>query len=208
MIGGTGLIGSYLTDILKVSEQWKDIQFISRKDPELPEKFTVLNISEYTMLSNIDVAFCTLGTTMANAGSKDAFLKVDHDMVLDFARKAKQAGAKVFLFVSSVGADSKSSNFYLRVKGEVENNLRSMGFESLVILRPSLLLGPRKNPRTGETIGKKLMCVIDPLMFGPFTRYRGINAATVAAVMVKQAISKPIGVSILEYQEIQDINAR
>ncbi|MFT4525759.1 MAG: hypothetical protein ACI85F_001915 [Bacteroidia bacterium] len=201
LAGGTGLIGSFLTQFLDEDSDFESIQFLSRKRVDLSDKFQVVDLSEMSKLTAINVGFCALGTTMATAGSKEAFYKIDHDLVLDFAKSCKQVGAKTFVLVSSVGANSKTSNFYLKVKGEVEEAVNQLGFDRLVILRPSMLLGPRKEHRLGELIGKKVMCAIDPLMFGPMDKYRGINAATVARAMINSI--KGSGIETLENSAIR-----
>ena len=201
LAGGTGLIGSFLTQFLEEDSEFESIQFLSRRKVDLSEKFQVVELSEISKLTEINVGFCALGTTMASAGSKEAFYKVDHDLVLEFAKSCKQAGAKTFVLVSSVGANSKTSNFYLKVKGEAEKAVEEIGFDRLVILQPSMLLGPRKEYRLGELIGKKVMCAIDPLMFGPMDKYRGINAASVAKAMINTVDGS--GIDVLENAAIR-----
>jgi uncharacterized protein YbjT (DUF2867 family) len=200
--GSTGLIGSFLLDELSQNADWTEVQVISRKRIDLPEKFKIKSWGDE--FSSVDVAFCALGTTIKTAGSKEAFYKVDHDLVMDFAQSAKQAGAKCFVLVSSIGATPNTSNFYLKVKGEVELALQSLGFSKLIILQPSMLLGPRKEFRLGEVIGKKVMCVLDPLMFGPIKKYRGINAATVASAMISTSLSLDDGVHVIESDKIAE----
>lgn len=200
--GSTGLIGSFLLDELKQNDDWKEIQVISRRAIDLPTKFVMRTWED--ALTDAEVAFCALGTTIKTAGSQEAFYKVDYQMVIDFAKASKEAGAKCFVLVSSIGADAKTSNFYLKVKGEVERDLQQHGFEKLVILQPSMLLGPRQEFRMGEVIGKKVMCVVDPLMIGPLKKYRGINAATVASAMLSTAVSLEAGVHTIQSDKIAD----
>lgn len=200
--GSTGLIGSFLLNELAEKDDWTEVQVISRKPMDLGSKFHVRSWND--PLTPTNVAFCALGTTIRTAGSQEAFYKVDHDLVLQFAASAKAAGAKVFVLVSSIGANANASNFYLKVKGEVERDLQKLGFQKLIILQPSMLYGPRKENRLGELIGKKVMCVIDPLMFGPMKKYRGINAATVASAMVNTSISLNDGVHIIESDKIAE----
>lgn len=201
LAGGTGLIGSFLTQFLDEDSDFESVQFLSRRAVDLSEKFRVVDLAEISKLTGVEVGFCALGTTMATAGSKEAFYKVDHDLVIEFAKSCKQAGAQSFVLVSSVGANSTTSNFYLKVKGEAEEAIKQLGFDRLIILRPSMLLGPRKEHRLGELIGKKVMCAIDPLMFGPMDKYRGINAATVARAMINSAVGS--GTETLENAAIR-----
>lgn len=185
--GSTGFIGKLLVDLLKEDVSFERIDVLSRRPIDLPEKFNVLVNDDIAKqeFEQLDVAFCALGTTIKTAGSQESFYHVDHDMVIDFAKNAKAAGAKTFVLVSSVGATPKTSNFYLRVKGETERDLEAIGFESLIILRPSMLMGERKEFRLGELIGKGVMTVFNPLMVGSLAKYRGIQGNTVAKAMLR-----------------------
>lgn len=106
------------------------------------------------------------------------------------------------MVVSSVGADASSSNFYLRVKGETELDLEKIGFESLIILRPSMLMGERKEFRFGELIGKGVMTVFNPLMIGPLAKYHGIQGKTVARAMVQLSKADLVGKHVIEGEEL------
>lgn len=202
--GSTGFIGTHLIELLKTEEAFENIDVLTRKQVDLPPKFNVLVNSnlETQQLENVDVAFCALGTTIKTAGSQEAFYHVDHDLVLAFAKNAKAAGAKTFVLVSSVGATPNTSNFYLRVKGETERDLKEVGFESIIILRPSMLMGERKEFRFGELVGKGLMSVFNPLMVGSLSKYRGIHGKTVARAMVKLGKENLKGVHILEGNDL------
>jgi len=206
--GSTGFIGTHLIELLKTDDTFQTVDILSRKQLELPEKFNVLvnsNLAEQK-LESVDVAFCALGTTIKTAGSQEAFYHVDHDLVLAFAKNAKDAGAKTFVLVSSVGANPKTSNFYLRVKGETERDLEALGFESLIILRPSMLMGERKEFRFGELIGKVVMTAFNPLMIGSLAKYRGIHGKTVANAMLKLGRENLKGVHVLEGDQLRAFN--
>jgi uncharacterized protein YbjT (DUF2867 family) len=202
--GSTGFIGTHLINLLKTDETFQRVDVLSRKPLELPEKFNVLVSSDLAKqkMDAVDVAFCALGTTIRTAGSQEAFYHVDHDLVLAFAKKSKEAGAKAFVLVSSVGANPKTSNFYLRVKGETERDLEGVGFESLIILRPSMLMGDRKEFRFGELIGKGVMTLFNPVMIGGLAKYRGIHGKTVARAMLKLGKEHLLGVHVLEGEEL------
>ncbi|MBL4587145.1 MAG: NAD(P)H-binding protein [Flavobacteriales bacterium] len=205
LAGSAGFIGTHLIDLLRSDKTFAEIDVLSRRELELPKKFNMLvgDVSKCELENPIDVAFCALGTTMATAGSKEAFYHVDHDMVIQFAEKAKRAGVQTFVLVSSLGADASSSNYYLNVKGETEKDLERIGFNSLVILRPSMLLGERKDFRLGELIGKGAMTLFDPFMLGGLKKYRGIHGLTVAKAMLKLAKENLTGVHILESDALQ-----
>ncbi|MFM7028057.1 MAG: NAD-dependent epimerase/dehydratase family protein [Chakrabartia sp.] len=133
-----------------------------------------------------DAAISTLGTTLRDAGSQDAFFAVDHDLVLSFARAACGAGARQFLMVSSVGAHAASRNFYLATKGKVEADVANIGFERLDVLRPGLLRGRRTGPlRMGERLAIAVAPVTDFLTPAVLSRYRSIRADQVAAALAQ-----------------------
>lgn len=203
--GSTGFIGTHLIELLTSDDTFTSVDVLSRRPLELPEKFNVVegDLSKAELSPELDVAFCALGTTMATAGSKAAFYHVDHDLVIGFAEKAKKARARTFVLVSSLGADANSSNYYLKVKGEVEQNLEKIGFNSLLILRPSMLMGDRKEFRLGERIGKGVMTLFNPLMLGSLRKYRGIHGLTVAKAMLKLAKEELSGVHVLESDSLQ-----
>ena len=123
---------------------------------------------------------CCLGTTLRQAGSREAFLDVDRDLVLRLGGIARHLGARQAVMVSSVGASAQSGQFYLRVKGEVERGLADLGFERLDFVRPGLLLGPRSERRPAEALGQRLAPLLNPLLAGPWRKYRAIGAEAVA----------------------------
>lgn len=201
--GSTGFIGQLLLDLLAKDSSFEKVSVLTRKPLQLSKKFEVLEGDIASLiLAEIDVAFCALGTTIATAGSKQAFYHVDHDLVLSFAQNAKNAGAHTFVLVSSVGADASSSNFYLKVKGETERDLELLGFKSLIILRPSMLMGERKEFRFGELIGKGIMTFINPLMVGSLVKYKGIKGAVVARAMLRVGKEMMPGTHYLEGSEL------
>jgi len=132
-------------------------------------------------------AFCSLGTTIKQAGSKEAFYQIDHDYVVDFANWSLNQGASKFLYVSSLGADPRSSIFYNKVKGEVEEDLKLIPFDYLGIFQPSVLLGNRRKTRLGEEIGKKAMQAVT--FFGIMKKYKPIYDHQVAKAMLRSAIN-------------------
>jgi uncharacterized protein YbjT (DUF2867 family) len=208
--GGSGLIGGHLVDALNADERFTKVLALVRREGFRPEgkveavlvNFDVLESRE---LPRADVAFCCLGTTIAKAGSKDAFRAVDHDAVLSFARAAKKAGAKKFLVVTAMGADAKSMIFYNRVKGEVERALTGVGFESLVVFRPSLLLGERGEVRKAEKIAMRLSPFFSPLFVGPLANYKPIDASRVARAMVTKATRATEPFEVVSGHEIFDV---
>jgi uncharacterized protein YbjT (DUF2867 family) len=153
-----------------------------------------------------DDAFCCLGTTIKDAGSREAFRAVDHAAVLAFAWAAQRAGAQRFFVVSALGADPASRVFYNRVKGETDAALEILGFSTLGIFRPSLLLGRRERPRLGERLMAAVLWIAEPMMFGRLRKYRAIDAVIVARAMMRCSFGKPgRGVLVFNSDEIQDL---
>ncbi len=149
------------------------------------------------------VAMCALGTTLRQAGSQEAFRQADVEAVLAFARAAKAAQAQKLVVVSSTGADPSSKSFYLRTKGEMEQALEGVGFASLDILQPGLLLGWRGEIRPVELLGAVFMPLVNPLLIGKREAFRAIPAQTVAAAMVGAMRSGRRGVQRYTYSAIQ-----
>ena len=207
--GATGLTGKHLLEFLLADARYASVHALVRKSalpthPKLSEH--VIDFESLPKLPKIDDAFCCLGTTIKKAGSQASFRKVDFDYVLNFAAAAKAAGAKRFLVVSSFGANAKSGVFYNRVKGEMENALKQMNFESLHIFRPSFLLGERADARVGERLGIKVFSALAPLMIGPARKVRPVEAKAVTRAMVLAASGDALGVKVIESDEIIGLN--
>ncbi len=204
--GASGLIGSSLVKMLLAEEQYSSVHILVRKeinwvDPKLIQHVADFDQMDSTTLDfHVDDAFCTLGTTIAKAGSQAAFSRVDHDYVLSFAKKARSLGAEGFFVVSSMGADSSSRIFYNKVKGQMEEGLKSIGFPILAIFRPSLLLGPRTEKRAGEKFAGWMMTTFD---FAIPPKYKAIHVDQVAGKMVKVALQGKKGVYVLESDQLQ-----
>src|SRR5690606_11908511 len=141
------------------------------------------------------VAICALGTTIKQAGSQAQFRRVDHDYVLAFARAALAGGVRHVLVVTALGADARSSVFYNRVKGELEEALSELPFSALPIVRPSLLLGRREQTRLGERLAAPLARLLPK-------SYRGIEAATVARALVRLAREPAAGRRVVLSKEL------
>lgn len=167
---------------------------------------TVVDFAALPALPAADTAFCALGTTIKVAGSQAAFRAVDFDAVLAFAQAARTAGVRCFATVSALGANARSANFYSRVKGEAEQALAALGFESLVIARPSLLAGDRgalgQPERFGEKLGLALTRPLGPLVPAA---WRPIAAATVARALLRAAAEARAGVRVLGSGEMQGL---
>jgi uncharacterized protein YbjT (DUF2867 family) len=146
-----------------------------------------------------DVFICCLGTTLRAAGSREAFIAVDRELALRFSRIARARGAGHAVLVSSVGASRQSGNFYLRVKGEVEDAFEQAGYERLDQLRPSLLLGPRAQRRPAEALFQRLAPAANWLMHGRLKPYRAVDADLLARAIVTLVREAAPGVFAHQY---------
>ena len=146
----------------------------------------------------VDIAYCCLGTTIKQAGSEPAFRAVDLDMVVAFAKRAREMGARHLIVISAIGADPKSSVFYNRVKGEMEQALRAQDWPQLTICRPSLLLGERLEPRLAEQLAGPLSRLIPG-------KYRGIEACQLARAMWRLALEEQDGIRVVESDELRKL---
>lgn len=151
---------------------------------------------------------CTLGTTIAQAGSQAAFAAVDRDLVLHLAALAHRHGAHHAVVVSSVGADARARNFYLRTKGRMERDLSGLEFSRCDFLHPGLLLGDRDGRhRVGESLAQKLSPIYNPLLAGPLRRYRSISADTVAKALANLCLTDGEGVNRHEFDALNALAA-
>lgn len=204
--GASGLIGSSLVKMLLESPGYEKVHILVRRKIDLVHPKLVQYLVDFDKLDDFqpdfkaDDAFVTLGSTIAKAGSKSAFYKVDHDFVVSFAKKARSFGASGLFVVSSMGANASSSIFYNKVKGEMEENIKAIGFPSLGIFRPSLLLGPRQEKRAGEKFAAWVMRLFD---FMIPARYKSIHVDKVANKMIELALSDTKGIIILESDKLQ-----
>jgi uncharacterized protein YbjT (DUF2867 family) len=210
VLGGTGLIGEELIHQLMALDTYQEICVLGRRNTAPPHPklvFHQVNMQDLSPWANLleqgDV-FCCLGTTIKKAGSQAAFLEVDFNMVVHAANMA-EGRARQFILISSLGANKKSGNFYLKTKGETEAAVMATSIPSISILRPSILFGNRKEKRTGEKIGIVLMKILGPLFIGGLKKYRGNKAETVAGTMILCARENKPGKHIYESLDIERI---
>lgn len=211
LLGATGLVGGLVLDLLLDDPAYGRVvvlgrRKVDRQHPKLEQHVADLGrLEEHADRFRVDDVFCCLGTTIRAAGSQEAFRRVDHDYVVDSARVAAAAGARRYLLVTAAGADARSRIFYNRVKGEAEAGVRAQPFEGVVILRPSLILGPRADRRPAEALAQRVAPALGLLLVGPLRRYRAVRAESVARAMVRVAKERPRGVRVVESEEIQRI---
>lgn len=208
IIGATGLTGEQLLQQLLNNATYSKVIAVVRKPlaihhPKL-ENLVVdfSNLELYKAQLKADDVYCAIGTTIGKAGSQEAFKKVDYDYPLQIAELALWNGARRFILVSSMGADAKSGIFYSRTKGELEEAIKALRYEAVIIFRPSILLGDRKEQRTGEEIGRFVAEKLSFLFAGPLKAYRGTPVDMLAAQMIKLGTGNEKGNRIVENGEI------
>ena len=208
LAGATGLIGSQLLPLLLASERYAKVIVVGRTALPLSHPKLIQVVTELSRLQDVrlqliaDDVFCCLGTTRRQAGSKEAFYKVDFLYVVTLAALTAGNFASQLMVMSSLGADAEARVYYSQVKGQMEESVRGMAFRAIHIFRPSLLLGQRAQPRLGEWLGAALLGVLRPLLRGPLLKYRPVAAATVAAAMLRAAEDDGGGVRVHSSDEI------
>ena len=203
VVGATGLVGRECVMQLAARSEFQSVTAVARRalpdDLQSPRLRTVLidfdRLDERHDVFRASHVFCALGTTIKQAGSRERFRQVDFGYPLRVAELAIAAGARHFLLVSSVGASPASRGFYLRVKGDLEGAIVALGFPSVTVVRPSLLLGGRKEFRLGEEIAMRLSWAF------PRT-YRAVEVRNVARALVDAAVEDRPGVRLIENTEI------
>jgi uncharacterized protein YbjT (DUF2867 family) len=212
LAGASGLTGGQTLDQLLAAPDISRVIAVSRRPlgrehPRLANRIVQFERLEAQLKGvTCSAALCCLGTTLRKAGSQERFRAVDIDCVVSFARAARAANARRFVVISSVGANPSSRNFYLRTKGEMEEDLEGIGFESLDILQPSMLLSWRAEMRPLELATRLVMPLINPLLRGKFASYRGISAGTVGAAMLGATRSGRRGVQRYTYEGIEALS--
>lgn len=206
VIGATGLVGKELVRILLDKPNVNMVRVFARrptglKNPKVEEHIVNFDDEEtWKPYLTGDVLYSTLGTTLKQAGSKNAQYKVDYTYQFQFAKAAAENGIPSFVLVSSAGANAKSSIFYSRMKGELDEAVQKLPFSNCVILKPSILAGDREIKRTAEEIGNKIMKFVTRFIL---RKYRPIEGKTVARAMIISSLyPKKPGVIIAELDEI------
>ena len=211
VIGATGLIGRNLVFELLKSPHFSKVIVLTRRDIVIKHDKLHQILVDFEELENYqndmvaDVIFCCLGSTKAKTPDPILYTQIDYDYPLTVAKIAKKNGASQYLLVSSLGANTNSSVFYTRLKGEIEVAISTIGFDSYSIFRPSLLLGSRNESRPLETITQYLMRVLNPLFIGPLRLYKAVKGVEVAKAMIKVAIAAKPGKQIILNDSILDL---
>ncbi len=211
LFGATGLVGGHLLELLLLSANYSKVHSFGRRQleishPKLEQHLIDFDeLEDYKSLLQGDDCFCCLGTTMAKAGGKEAFAKVDYHYVYEIAKLTSRNKVGQFLLVSAVGADKDSLFFYNRVKGKAEAAVKDLPFWAVHLFQPSLLLGERNDNRFGEKLSIKLMKVLDPVIGGLISKYRPIEADTVAKAMLSAAQGTSQGEHVYTSRQLNEL---
>src|SRR4030095_3180773 len=213
ILGSTGMIGNYLLDLVLADEYFSTVRVLVRrpvqkKSDRMEVKLVDFNDAESfkLVLEGCDTIFICIGTTQKNVkGNNELYRKIDFDLPLKAARFGKDAGCKKFILVSSVGANSKSSTFYLRLKGELEEAIHQVGLDAVHIMQPSMLLGERTEKRTAEKVIQGTMKFLNPVFGGSLRKYRAIHGKTVATAMLNLAKEDKPGFYKYTYDDIKQL---
>jgi len=190
LFGSSGLVGGHLLNQLIKDNKYSKIKLFVRTDPEISDPKVEVIKTNFNRLENHkedikgDDCFFCIGTTKKNSPDKDDYRKVELDIPKEIAQIAKSNLVNSFIFVSALYANPKSSGDYVKFKGLVEEELKELNFPKLVLMRPSFLMGDRKEKRVGEKIGIFVFKLLSPLLLGPLKKMRPIHSETVARAMI------------------------
>ncbi len=211
VFGSSGLIGEHLLNQLIKNENYNKIKIFVRSKPEINDPKIEIIKTDFSNLQNHkedikgDDCFFCIGTTKKNSPDKNEYRRVELHIPKEIAKIAKANSLNSFVFVSSGYADSKSSGDYLKYKGLVEEELKELNFPKLGIMRPSFLLGERKEKRIGEKIGIFVFNLLSPLFLGPLKKMKPIHSEIVAKSMIKFA-NEDLQKNTFESNEIAELS--
>lgn len=211
ILGATGLTGSYVLDELLKNPEYTKIIVFSRRPLEIEnEKLQVfecdvLNLEEQKDYFKADEVYVCIGTTNNKTPNKKLYRDIDFGIPVTAAQLCRENRIDNIAVMSSLGANSKSSVFYTKTKGEMEESVLEMEIPNTYLLRPAMIMGPRKERRLGETLGKMLTFIINPLLQGSLKKYKGIHAETIAKAMINLCNEKSDLKEIIESDKIWEI---
>lgn len=211
LFGATGFIGSYLLEELLNNPAYEQITVVVRKELGKSHPKLKTLIGDFEALNKLknefvaDDVFITLGTTKKNTPNRKEYYQIDHDYPVLASKLAKEMGAKSVLIVTAVGANENSSIFYSKMKGEVERDLIALDFQHTHIFQPSMILGNRKENRPSEKLVQKITKLINPLLGGKMSKYKGIEGKEIAIAMNNAAQIQTENVKIYHWKEMQEL---
>jgi uncharacterized protein YbjT (DUF2867 family) len=210
LFGSSGLVGGHLLNQLIKDNNYSKIKLFVRTTPKVSDPKVEIIKTDFNNLQNHkediignDCFFC-IGTTKQNSPNKDEYRRVELDIPKEIAKIAKSNFLNSFIFVSALYANPKSSGDYVRFKGLVEEELKKLNFPKLAIMRPSFLMGDRKEKRINEKIGIYVFKLLSPLFLGPLKKMKPIHSETVAKAMIV-VTKNDIQQTIFESNEIVEI---
>jgi uncharacterized protein YbjT (DUF2867 family) len=212
LFGASGLVGSHVLNQLISNNSYSKIKLFVRTTINISDPKIEIIQTDFKNLENHredikgDDCFFCIGTTKKNSPDKNEYKRVELEVPKQIAQIAKSNSVNSFVFISSGYADPKSSGDYLKFKGEVEEELKRLNFQKLGIMRPSFLLGDRKEKRIGEKIGIFVFKLLSPLFLGPLKKMKPIHSATVAKAMITITQNK-VSKTIFESDEIADLSS-
>ena len=212
LFGASGLVGNHLLNQLISNNNYSKIKLFVRSSIDISDPKIEIIQTDFNNLENHkedikgDDCFFCIGTTKKNSPDKNEYKRVELEVPKQIAQIAKSNSVNSFVFISSGYADPKSSGDYLKFKGEVEEELKRLNFQKLGIMRPSFLLGDRKEKRIGEKIGIFVFKLLSPLFLGPLKKMKPIHSATVAKAMITITQNK-VSKTIFESDEIADLSS-
>jgi len=210
LFGSSGLVGSHLLNQLIKDTNYSKIKLFVRSVPEISDPQVEVIKTDFNNLENHkedikgDDCFFCIGTTKQNSPDKDEYKRVELDIPKEIAQIAKSNLVNSFIFVSALYANPKSSGEYIRFKGLVEEELKRLNFPKLVIMRPSFLIGNRKEKRASEKIGIFVFKLLSLLLLGPLKKMKPIHSETVAKAMIRAA-NENLEKNIFESNEITEL---
>ena len=212
VFGSSGLIGGHLLNQLIKNDNYNKIKLFVRTEPVINEPKIEIIKTDFNNLESCkdnikgDDCFFCIGTTKQNSPEKNEYRKIELDLPKEIAKIAKDNFIKSFIFISSIYANQNSSGDYVKFKGLVEEELKKLNFFNLGILRPSFLMGDRKEKRVGEKIGILTFSLLSPFLLGPLRKMKPINSEKVAKAMIKIA-NENLGKTIFESDEIVELTS-
>ncbi|WP_293912316.1 MULTISPECIES: NAD-dependent epimerase/dehydratase family protein [unclassified Sphingobacterium] len=211
VLGSTGLIGSFLVEMLLDNTQYSTVYAVSRSQLQMQHPKLINIIADADSIAHqleniaVDHLYCCLGSTKSKTPDLSAYYKIDHDYPLSVAQHLKDKRLSAVSLVSSMGANVLSNNFYLKMKGEIERDIELLSIERTFIFRPSLLLGKRKENRMLEKVSSVVMNIINYFLIGKLKDYKSIKGEDVARSMIKICLSDVTGTHIFKTAKIKEL---
>ncbi len=213
ILGASGLVGSALLDALLHHDAFSSIITIGRKALNITHDKLVQRIVDFdnealykNAFEKVDIIFACVGTTQKKVGgNKEVYKKIDYDINVHAAQYGSMFGVAQFHIVSAIGANSNSSNFYIQLKGSIENAIKQCAYKSIHVYQPALLIGKRNEQRTGEGIAQKIVPWFNWMFVGALKKYHAITATEVARAMCNASLQPVSGVFTYDYKAMQQL---